>query len=68
MQVPISRLTTSDIFRFNGTKFAYFLHGVCRTHLIKIMTSDLYEKTDQFEAVIVKMILDNELKDEKNII
>ena len=27
----------------------------------------LREKTDQFEAIIVKMMLDNALKDEKNI-
>ena len=27
----------------------------------------LREKTDQFEAIIVKMLLDNAMKDEKNI-
>jgi Rod binding domain-containing protein len=41
------------------------------THIPKINNNDsndkLREKTDDFEAIILKMMLDNALKDEKNI-
>ncbi len=33
----------------------------------KIDEAALKEKTDQFEAVIIKMMLDNAMKDEKNL-
>ena len=41
------------------------------THIPRINNNDsndkLREKTDDFEAIILKMMLDNALKDEKNI-